>query len=129
MSSFGGIENLFTYYPHLQLTLTHMAYFETLWIILSQIPVTRAKVASRRSVEMLCHASRVKRSFYSPCPSPLLLSVWDIGACASRMLGSLTPITPVDSHKREKILLDLLAFRPEDGTKDVKDWYYQHIPM
>lgn len=129
MSSFGGVENLFTYYPHLQLVLTHMAYFETLWVLLSHVPITKPKQTSRRAVEMLCTTTLVKRRFYNPCPASLTLSVWDIGACASKILSPRKPISPSDLSKRDQILLDVLAFRPEDGTKDVKEWYYKDIPV
>ncbi|ORY07136.1 hypothetical protein BCR34DRAFT_28320 [Clohesyomyces aquaticus] len=125
MASFGGIENLFTYYPHLQLPLTHMAHFETMWIILSHLPITKTKQASRKAVEMLCEAQLVKRKFFNPCPTSLTLVIWDIGACASRLLRNRDAVQVAeDLHKREQILLDVLAFRPEDGTKDVKDTYY-----
>ncbi|KAF2471193.1 uncharacterized protein BDR25DRAFT_313817 [Lindgomyces ingoldianus] len=129
MASFGGIENLWTYYPHLQLPLTHVAHFETMWIILSHLPITKTKQASRKSVEMLCEAQFVKRKFYNPCPTPLTLVLWDVGACASRLLRNRTSAMPEDLHKREQILLDVLAFRPEDGTKDVQESYYKDIPV
>ncbi|KAF2183869.1 hypothetical protein K469DRAFT_710248 [Zopfia rhizophila CBS 207.26] len=129
MSSFGGIENLFNYYPHLQLPLTHVAHFETVWIILSHVPTTMPKQASRKAVEMLCRASLVKRKFYNPCPSPLLPILWDIGSCASALLGSSSTITPSELYRREKILQDILAYLPGHGIKDVKKAYHKDIPI
>ncbi|KAF2651666.1 hypothetical protein K491DRAFT_681981 [Lophiostoma macrostomum CBS 122681] len=124
ISSFGGIENLFNYYPHLQLPLIHMAHFETLWIMLSHIPITKPKQSSRRALEMLCTASRASRKFYNPCPEPLTLAIWDIGACATRLLGKGQRIKPTDLHKREQILQDVLAFRHEEAARDVQEKYY-----
>jgi hypothetical protein len=129
MSSFGGLENLFTYYPHLQLSLTHVAHFETLWVILSHIPITKPKQSSRRVLEMLCNASRVEKTFYNPCPAPLTLAIWDIGACATRLLGKGQRIKSTELHKREQILQDVLAFRPEETIKDVQERYYAGVNM
>ena len=129
MSSFGGTENLFTYYPHLQLPLTHVAHFETLWIILSHIPITKPKQSSRRVLEMLCQTSRVKRGFYNPCPAPLTLAIWDVGACASKLLGKHQQIKPTEIRKREQILQDVLALNPEDFARDVQENYYPTVNM
>jgi hypothetical protein len=127
--SFGGIENTFIYYPHLQLYLTHAAYFETQWPILNATPLTRPKQASRRVVEMLCHASALKRRFYNPCPTALTLVMWDIGDLSSKILPSHKPISQAQSRRREEILLRTLAYRPEEGTQEVKESYYKDVTM
>ncbi|KAF2729876.1 hypothetical protein EJ04DRAFT_58091 [Polyplosphaeria fusca] len=128
MSSFGGMENLFTYYPHLQLPLTHVAHFETLWVILSHIPLTRPKQASRRALELLCASPDVKRRFYNPCPTILTLAVWDMGACASKLLcDPMESISNADLHMRDRIIRDILAYRPEEGAMDIKESYYKDI--
>lgn len=129
MSSFGGIDNLFVYYPHLQLPLTHVAHFETMWIVLSQIPIRKQKQASRRAVEMLCHASHVKRRFFNPCPASLTLIIYDIGALATRILESHNTIALPDSYARKQILHNVLAFQPESGAQDVVDAYYKDGPL
>ncbi|KAF2016362.1 hypothetical protein BU24DRAFT_409470 [Aaosphaeria arxii CBS 175.79] len=89
MHSFGGIENLYLHYPHLQSPLMHAAHIETFWIILSPYSITRPKQACRKAVDLLCHASSVQKRFFNPCPTPLTLAVWDIGYFASK----LTPPT------------------------------------
>ena len=127
VSSFGGMENLCTYYPHLQVTLCHMAHFETMWPILSPTAVTRPKQCSRRGLEMVLSAPAVKRRFFNPCPLPLTLVIWDTCACASKLLGDRHAITVADLHQRERILLNVLNFQPEDGTQEVKDFYYREV--
>jgi hypothetical protein len=129
MGQFGGIENLFIHYPHLQLPLTHVAHFETVWIIMSHIPLTKPKQASRRALEMLCQASTVKRKFCNPLPSPLLLILWDICTCAAPLLAKNSAPSAAELQKREQILLGALSFLPEDGTKEVKEAYYKDLPM
>lgn len=98
-----------------------------MWIILSHIPLTKQKQASRRGLEMLCHSSLAKSKIFNPCPTPLTLAVWDIGACAQRVFGN--PISFTEMHKREQILLDVLAFQPEDGTAAVLDDYGRNFQM
>ncbi|KAF2119142.1 hypothetical protein BDV96DRAFT_596911 [Lophiotrema nucula] len=129
MSSFGGLENLCTYYPHLQLTLAHMSHFETFWPILSPIAVTRPKQCSRGGLEMVLSAPAVKRRFFNPCPLPLTLVIWDTCACASKLLGDHHVVTVSDLHQREHILLDVMKFRPEDAIQEVKDFYYSDVAL
>ncbi|KAH7125566.1 hypothetical protein B0J11DRAFT_308980 [Dendryphion nanum] len=123
MSSFGGIENLLIYYPHLELPMTHAAHFETFWPVLSHIAITKPKQASRKAVEMLCRGSLAKRKFFTPSPPPLRVLVWDIGSCASRMLLNREQASQSDVHKREQILHAILAFQPRDSSLNLMDHF------
>lgn len=116
MSSFGGIDNLLVYYPHLELPMTHSAHFETFWPVLSHIAITKPKQASRKAVEALCRGSLEKQKFFTPSPPPLRVLVWDIGSCASRILLNHDQVSPSDVSKREQILHAILAFMPRDGS-------------
>ncbi|KAF1961084.1 hypothetical protein CC80DRAFT_229743 [Byssothecium circinans] len=121
MSSFGGIENLAFHYPHLQVPFFHVAHFETMWGILSHVPITKPKQITRTALEVLCHSDLVKRKIFNPCPTTLTLALWDVGTCAQTVHGRNHPITFTDMHKREQILLEVLSFQPEDATKSLKD--------
>lgn len=130
VSSFGGLENLIIHYPHLQLKILQEAYFETLWLIVSPMAINRAKInISRRALEMLCLSPTLQNVFFVPCPARLTLSIWDIGGIAAKILNSRTTISPADALNRERLLLDVLAFRPEGGPKGVKEAYCRDAPM
>jgi len=77
---------------------------------------------------MLCHSPLTKGKVFNPCPVPLTLAIWDVGACAQKVLGSGNPITFTDQHKREQVLLDVLSFQPRDGSQAFHDEYSQIIP-
>ncbi|KAF2002571.1 hypothetical protein P154DRAFT_618624 [Amniculicola lignicola CBS 123094] len=129
MSSFGGIENLFNYYPHLQLPLTHVAHFETMWIMLSYKPLTKPKQTSRRAVEMLCDSAQASKKFFNPIPKSMTLLLWDIGACAQGVLGIHAPFSSASMQWRERILLDALALRPEDGADYIRESVHKNLPV
>ncbi|KAF2267582.1 hypothetical protein CC78DRAFT_541535 [Lojkania enalia] len=129
MASFGGMETLAMHYPHLRLSLAHVVHLETFWILLSPVPVTRAKQASRKALDLLCNAPEVKHKFFTPCPMPLTLAIWDIGDLASKLLGFNHPITHADLYQRDQILLDVLSYRPEEGCNSVKEFYYKDVPL
>ncbi|KAF2688724.1 hypothetical protein K458DRAFT_151697 [Lentithecium fluviatile CBS 122367] len=125
MSSLGGIESLSYYYPHLQAPFFHVSHFETMWIVLSHVPITKPKQATRRALEILSHASLTNRKGFNPCPIPLTLAIWDVGACSQSIFGSGNPISFNDMHKREQILLDVLSFQPRVGSQAAADEYHR----
>ncbi|KAJ4289820.1 hypothetical protein N0V90_011151 [Kalmusia sp. IMI 367209] len=127
MSSFGGIENLAFYYPHMHVPLLHVSLFETMWIITSHVPLTKPKQTSRNALELLLHSHFAKSKIFNGCPTPLTLAVWDTAACAQKVFGDGGSISFADMHKRERILMDVLSFQPEDGSRAVKDDYYHHV--
>ena len=129
INSFGGIRSFATRYPHLRLILAQKAHFETMYLILSHIPITKPKQASRRAVETLCYDSHVRRAYFISSPPRLTLAVYDLGLCARSVLGSGNYITVADMHKRDKILSDVLSFQPEEGVKDLIETYYQHTKV
>jgi hypothetical protein len=69
---------------------------------------------------MLCHAPAAQEMTFKPCPVPLTLAIWDLGECAQKVLGSCNPISFAHMHKREQILIDVLSFRPRDGSQAIK---------
>ena len=129
MSSFGGIENLYIHYPHLQLSLMHTAHMETFWIVLSPHALNKPKQASRRAIEMLCHASTLKHNFYNPCPTSLTLSVWDIGSWSTRLTSVRDNITSDEVRERDTILRQILSFNISDGVKEIEGAHYKSSEM
>jgi hypothetical protein len=112
MAKFGGVGTLTKYYPSLKMAFQSMAYFETFWIILSHIPTTKAKMASREAVDMIM-TCQTEQGFYNPCPTPLMLAVWEIGSLSSVFIQGRSAITLGDSNKRERILLSVLAYQQD----------------
>ncbi|PVH98040.1 hypothetical protein DM02DRAFT_673662 [Periconia macrospinosa] len=115
ISSLGGVENLAFHYPHLQVMLFQMAHFETLWVALSHEPITMTKHTTRTALESLCYSPLAKSKCFNPCPTPLTLAMWDLGVCAQKALTSDQPVGLNEMYKRDRILLQVLAFQPKDA--------------
>ena len=129
INSFGGIRSFATCYPHLRLILAQKAHFETMYLVLSHLPITKPKQASRRAVEALCYDPHVRRAYFISSPPRLTLAVYDLGLCARSVLGNGNYIAVSDMHKRDRILSDVLFFRPEEGVQDLIETYYQHTKV
>lgn len=129
IDSFGGIEDFASRYPHLRLILAQKSHFETMYLILSPLPATRPKQASRRAVEELCYDPNVRRSYFVSSPSQLTLALYDMGVCTRNVLGNTSQISVADMYQRDKILSDVLRFQSQDGVKDLSETYYQHTKL
>jgi hypothetical protein len=89
----------------------------------------KPKQASRRAIEALCYDPYIRQAYYIPSAPFLTLAIYDMGACARNVLGSTTCMTVANIHERDRILSGVLAFRCEEGIKDLKDTYFQHIEV
>ncbi|KAF1964852.1 hypothetical protein BU23DRAFT_604551 [Bimuria novae-zelandiae CBS 107.79] len=128
MATFGGIERFATHHPHLRLLLAQKSYFETMCLVLSPIPLTKPKQASRRVVETLCYDPDVRRAYFISFPPRLTLIVYDIGVCAQNIFfNDWTAIAK--GYGRDKILADVLSFQPEDGVRSFRETYYVHTEV
>lgn len=122
----GGMENFATHFPHLKLMLAETLHFETMHVLLLPIPPEGSKVASRRAVETLSYDPSVRKAFFILCPLRLMLAVYDMGLCAQNIFRARGTPSVADIYKREWILSDVLHFRPEEATQNVKETYYSH---
>jgi hypothetical protein len=128
MATFGGIERFATHHPHLRLLLAQKSYFETVCLVLSPIPLTKPKQASRQVVETLCYDPDVRRAYFISFPPRLTLTVYDIGVCAQNIFLN-GPMAIAKGYGRDKILSDVLSFRPEDGVRNFRETYYKHTEV
>lgn len=99
-----------------------------MWIAVSHIPLTKPKQASRNALELLMNSHFAKNKVFNGCPVPLTFAIWDTATCAQRIFGHGGTITPVEINKRDQILMSVLSFQPEDGTKDVKSEWFGNAP-
>jgi hypothetical protein len=129
VASFGGIENFAVCYPHLRLILAQKAHFETMHLVLSRVPITKPKQASRRALEALCYDPYVRRAYFISSPPRLTLAVYDMGVCARSLLGDDKHISVSDMHAREGTLSAVLYFQLEEGVNDLKETYFQHTEV
>lgn len=92
-----------------------------MWIITSHIPLTKPKQASRNALELLIDSNLANSKIFNGCTAHLSLAIWDTAACAQKIFGNSGRIGLADIHARERILVEVLSFQPEDGTKVDKD--------
>ena len=116
IASFGGIESFATLYPHLRLILAQKSHFETMYPVLSHAAITKAKQASRRTIEALCYDPYVRRAYFIPSPPRLTLAVYDMGVCARHVLADRNHISVINMYERDRVLSDVLFYRPEEGV-------------
>ncbi|CAI6333989.1 unnamed protein product [Periconia digitata] len=129
ISSYGGIENLCFYYPHLQVLVYHLAHFETMWAALSHIPMTKVKHTTRAALEGLCHSPLVKRKTSNLCPTVLTLAMWDMGVCAQNLLSNDGPGL-AEMYRRDKVLREVLEYQPTNtGFDSQNPEFMNRIPF
>ena len=136
VSHLGGMEILSATYPHLQIPFFHISHLETvssfvwkmffiysyacqMWIMFSHVPLMKPKQTSRKMLQTLCNSTIAGKKMFNPCPTPLMLAVWDMGACAQRILGSTSPMSSADRCLRDRIFNDVFDFQPEEYAETV----------
>jgi hypothetical protein len=104
----------------LNLTFRASLTYKQMLGILFHTPFTKPKQISRTALEMLCCADPVKKRTFNPCPTPLTLAIWDVGAFVQKTFGNGQPIAAMEMYKRDQILFEVLAFDPQAASKDLK---------
>lgn len=94
-----------------------------MWIITSHNPLKRTRHASRNALEALIHSRYARHKIFNGCPGRLTLVIWDTAACAQKILEAGRSITYTDMHRRERILVDVLSFQPEENTQAMREEY------
>jgi hypothetical protein len=129
VASFGGIENFDAHHPHLRLILAQNSHFETMHLVLSHIPITKATQTSRRMIEALCYDPYVRRAYCISSPPRLTLVVYDMGVLARRLFNNSTAISVADMYLRDGILSDVLFFPLEEGIRCLQETYSDRIEV
>lgn len=117
--SFCGSERIIDQYPYMRLPIFHYSQFETYSIGCSYVALTQWKRTSRKAMEGLAQAYGPRSRAFHPCPAPLVLLLWDIGATAAKLLMDIDPIEPCELRHREEILRDAMAFRPAEWAMEM----------
>ncbi|KAJ4369656.1 hypothetical protein N0V83_005418 [Neocucurbitaria cava] len=104
--------------------LAQTLHFETMQALLMPVPTERSSTTSRKGIKTLCYDSGVRKVFYVTCPLRLMEAIHDITLCAQNIFRAHGMLSAADVYKREWILSDVLGFRPEEATQNVKENYY-----
>jgi hypothetical protein len=129
LASSGGMEKFASYYPHLKLPLSATLHFETMLVVLSPVSIDAPKLASRHGLKSLCFDPKIRENFFVTCPLRLIRAIHDTAVCTQNILKAHDRPSAADSYTREWILSDVLRFRPEEGTEDIKKTYYSGKDM
>lgn len=124
LASSGGMEYFASCYPHLRLQLASISHFETMHVVLSPASIEEPKRTSRNSLKSICFDSKVRESFFSASPLPLMRAVYDMAVCGRNIFQGQERPSAADVYTREWILSDILRFRPEESVEDIQRTYY-----
>jgi hypothetical protein len=119
-----GMEHFALYYPHLRLQLARISHFETMHVILSPMSIEGPRQASRNDLKSICFDPKIRQSFFTVSPLPLMRAVYDMAVCAHNVFQGHGRPSAADMYTREWILSDVLRFQPEDGVRDIQETYY-----
>jgi hypothetical protein len=124
INSSGGIEQFISYYPHLKLQLLGTSQMQTMLVILDPTSFEQLELVSRRGLKALCSDPKIKESYFIPSPLSLFFATYDTAGCARNIFEAHGRVSPADAYTRERILSDVLGFRPEEGTEEIRKTYY-----
>jgi hypothetical protein len=87
------------------------------------------KLVSRNHIGSFCFDPEVRRRFFVPCPLRLFQTLHDTIDCAQNIYRAQDWPSAADVYTREWILSDVLRFRADEGTEDVRQTYYVNQVM
>lgn len=129
LASSANMEYFASMYPHLKLQLAKISQFETMHVVLSPMSIEGPRQASRNGLESICFDHKVRQSLFQPTPLPLMRAIYDMAMCARNIFQGPECPSPADIYTRERILSDIIRFKPEDGVEDIQKTYYSNTIM